>query len=233
MAAAANAAGASDVGLVRSNNEDAYAIADDIWVVADGLGGHAGGEVASGLAVQGAVRALTEDGADLVAAVTAAHDLIIETSREHPELAGMGTTLVLAQRDADGRVRIANVGDSRAYLLADDELVQLTVDDNHAQELVDRGELTPEQARVHPGQYWISKALGLGDRDAPSPTITELPTTRGRLLLCTDGLNSELTDTQIGELLAEGDSAQACEALVAAALLSGGGDNVTVVAVDL
>ena len=233
MAAAGNAAGATDVGLVRSNNEDSYVIVDDVWIVADGLGGHAGGEIASRFAVQAAAHALTEGGADLVGAVTLAHEAIAHALREHPELAGMGTTLVVAQRDAQGDVRIANVGDSRAYLLANGELVQLTVDDNHAQELVDRGELTPEQARVHPGQYWISKALGLGDREPPTPKITELPVASGRLLLCTDGLNSEVTDTQIAELLAEGDPADACDALVAAALLAGGRDNVTVVVVDI
>ena len=219
------------MGLVRDNNEDAYALAENVWAVADGLGGHAGGEIASSLAIDAAMRAMAES-ADLGGAFSAAHAAIARAAAADPALADMGTTLVLAHRDAQGRIRIGNVGDSRAYLLAGGALSRLTVDDNHAQELFDRGELSEAEARVHPGRFWLSKALGLGDRVAPQPKLSEVTASSGRLLLCTDGLNSELPDERTAEIVSEGLPQQAADALVEAALGAGGGDNVTVVVVD-
>lgn len=223
------AAGATHVGLVRANNEDAFGINDDVWAVADGLGGHAGGEVASTVAIEELLQQLP---GDFTAAFAAAHDAILEVAQHHPGLADMGTTLVAAQRDDDGHIRIANVGDSRAYLLAAGRLGRLTVDDNYAQELLDRGGITADQARVHQGRFWLSKALGLGDAVAPQPKITTVPAPTGRLLLCTDGLNSELSDEQIALALGEGSPQESADALIEQALAAGGRDNVTVVVLD-
>ena len=224
------AAGATHVGRVRSNNEDAYAVADDAWAVGDGLGGHAGGEVASSAAVEAVMQALAE-GQEFPEAFATAHAAILEVADHHQGLDDLGTTLVAARRDGDG-VRVCNIGDSRAYLLAGGELTRITVDDNYAQALLDRGEITADEARVHPGRFWLNKALGLGDRAAPRPALYEVPAHSGRLLLCSDGLNSEVPDHEIARLLAEGPPQDVCDALVEAALEAGGRDNVTVVVLD-
>lgn len=237
MSVSPAAAGATHVGNVRANNEDYYTVADGIWAVADGLGGHAGGEVASEVAVTAAIHhlqagkfATAEDA--LPAAYRAAHLAILEAGRLQPALADMGTTLVLAWRDDQSGIRIGNVGDSRAYRLADDKLELVTVDDNHAQELYDAGVITAEQARDHPGRFWLSKALGLDRREVPEPRQHVLATP-ARLLLCSDGLNSEIPDDDIATLLAGGTPQEASDRLVQAALDAGGNDNVTVVVVDL
>lgn len=227
-------AAATDVGQVRENNEDSSFVADTLWVVADGMGGHAGGEIASRLAVATAVERLQGGGVDadtLVDAFAAAHEAVLDASDD--ELAGMGTTMVLACRDAGGGVLVGNVGDSRAYLLADGELQQVTIDDNQAEVLLARGEITAEQARVHPGQYLLTASLGGWSPSAPQPAVLTLPAHAGRLLLCSDGVNSELTDEQIAEGLSSGDPENAAQQLVDSAVRAGGHDNVTVVVVDL
>lgn len=223
------------VGLVRDGNEDYYGVGDDTWVVADGLGGHAGGEIASRIAVDSALRVLGEAGTtDTVSALrgafqAAAVDIHARAEAE-PAMAEMGTTLVVAVREAGGGVFVGSLGDSRAYVLATEGLQQITRDDNIAEVLLERGAITAEQARVHPGQFSLTKALGLGEWE---PAVHQLSSTTGRLLLCSDGLNSELTDDHIGRLLATGTPPEACEQLVAAALEAGGSDNVTVLVVDL
>jgi serine/threonine protein phosphatase PrpC len=231
-------AAVTDVGRVRKNNEDAYAVGDRFWVVADGLGGHVGGEVASRLAVdaghrylEGAARALGVT--EVLAAFRVANSAIDAGTRDEPQLGGMGTTLVVAAVDPSGTLIVGNVGDSRAYLLAAGVLRQVTTDDNLAQELVDLGELSLEQARIHPGQFVLTKALGLGQQTAPKATIRAVKHAQGRLLLCTDGLNGELDDSRIAALLAQGTPEAAADDLVAGALDHGGRDNVTVVVVDL
>lgn len=223
------------VGLVRDGNEDAYGVDEDAWAVADGLGGHAGGEIASGIAVDSALRTLRgADTTDMVSALRSAFraadaDIHIRAEAE-TALADMATTLVVAVRDAAGDVCVGNLGDSRAYVVTAGELRQVTRDDNVAEVLLERGALTAEQARVHPGQFQLTKALGLGDWE---PAIHRLEPATGRLLLCSDGANGELPDDQIAQLLGSGSPQEACERLVAAALEAGGSDNVTVLIVDL
>ncbi|WP_164860680.1 protein phosphatase 2C domain-containing protein [Rhodococcus sp. X156] len=227
-------AAASDVGQVRENNEDAALTTDTVWIVADGMGGHAGGEVASRMAVEAAAEVLGDQPADVDLVATAfatAHGRVRDAA--HGELAGMGTTMVLACRDADGEVLVGNVGDSRAYLLADGALQQVTTDDNQAEVLLAHGDITAEEARVHPGQYLLTASLGGGQPTPPVPAVHHLPSHAGRLLLCSDGLNSELTDEQIAAGLATEDPAQAATELVQAAVQAGGRDNVTVVVIDL
>jgi len=145
----------------------------------------------------------------------------------------MGTTMVVALLNGAGTLLVGNIGDSRAYLLVDGVLKRITTDDNLAQELVDQGELTPEQARTHPGQFELTKALGLRQQKAPNAKIRAVNQASGRLLLCTDGLNGELSDSVIAGLLGGGAPQEAAANLVAAALEHGGNDNVTVVVVDL
>ncbi len=225
---------ATSVGRVRDGNEDAYGSTDQAWVVADGLGGHAGGEVASQLAVDAALRALAQPVGDAVealhAAYRAASDAIAAHAAEHRALADMATTMVAATWSATEGLHVANVGDSRGYLLSGGRVEQVTRDDNVAEELYARGALTAEQARTHPGQYHLTRALGLGEW---APTVRHLPSATGRLLLCSDGLNSEVPDDVIGRLLGHGTPQQACDRLVEAALAAGGSDNITVVVVDL
>jgi PPM family protein phosphatase len=233
-------AAATHVGRVRKNNEDAYAVGDGFWIVADGLGGHVGGEVASGLAVDAAREYLELAGlgrtpalSEVLAAFRVANWAIHAGARDEPNLEGMGTTLVVAALNPYGTLIVGNVGDSRAYLLVGGGLHQLTTDDNLAQELVASGALTLEAARTHPGQFVLTKALGLGQRTAPKATIRTVQRAQGRLLLCTDGLSGELDDSRIGALLDEGTPEEAAADLVAAALECGGRDNVTVIVVDL
>lgn len=221
------AAAATDTGRVREGNEDAYALSSSTWVVADGMGGHVGGEVAARAAADAALAAEAAD------AVAVAHAAVLAATT--PDLADMGTTLVHATLvDAAGgrELQVRWAGDSRAYLLDGEGLRQLTRDHNQAEELLAEGHLTAEQARVHPGQYRLTRALGLGRPAAPEPGEVTVPA-RGRLLLCTDGLTSELPDDAVAALLADGAPDDVARRLVGAAVEAGGRDNVTVVVVDL
>lgn len=221
------AAAATDTGRVRDGNEDAYAMSASTWVVADGMGGHAGGEVAARAAADAALAAEPAE------AVSRAHDAVLAVTTA--ELAGMGTTLVHAVvvEGADGpELQVRWAGDSRAYLLDVDGLRPLTRDHNQAQELLEQGHLTTEQARVHPGQYRLTRALGLGRPVPPEPGEVTVAAS-GRLLLCTDGLTGELPDADVAALLGDGPPDDVARRLVAAAVAAGGRDNVTVVVVDL
>ncbi len=224
-------AAVTHVGQVRTNNEDAHLATDTVWMVADGMGGHAAGEVASQLAVEAVVAADPHDEPGLRDAFARAHQAVVDASGA--EKAGMGTTLLVATLEASGGVLIGNVGDSRAYLLADGVLNRLTTDDNEAEMLLSEGRITAEQAREHPGQFILTASLGGWRSAAPKPAVHLLPARVGRLLLCSDGLNGELTDTEIAGALAEGGPAHAAQRLVDEAVRAGGRDNVTVVVVDL
>ncbi len=226
-------AAVTHVGQVRTNNEDAWGCRHELWVVADGMGGHAGGEVASRLAVDTVLAGLdgaTRHEATIIGAYGDAHRAVLDAA--DGDLAGMGTTLVLAGRDGSD-VLVANVGDSRAYLLTGAGLSQLTTDDNEAELLSARGAITAEQARVHPGQYILTASLGGWNGPAPVPVVQRLAEPVGRLMLCSDGLNGELDDAQIAAGLLEGTPDQAAHRLVEAAVAAGGRDNVTVLVVDL
>jgi protein phosphatase len=217
------AAAATHTGRVRDGNEDAYAISPSAWVVADGMGGHSGGEVAARAAADAALEAEPDD------VVAVAHRAVLAATTE--DLYDMGTTLVHAVL-LDEQLQVHWAGDSRAYLLDGDGLHLLTSDHNQAEELRAQGHLTEEQARTHPGQYRLTRALGLGRPTPPEPGVVCVPA-RGRLLLCSDGLTSELDDAAVGALLAEGTPEDAARALVDSAVEAGGRDNVTVVVVDL
>ncbi len=234
-----DAAGLTHVGWVRKQNEDAFVLADKVWVVADGLGGHAGGEVASDIAARTAAAVLLAGrGAArgpehlLIKAFEDAHAAVQAAAAQETGLDDMGTTLVAGYRDDDGGVHLGSVGDSRAYRLTGTGLEQLTTDDNEAEELVAAGLITRAQARVHPGQFSLTKALLAYELEPPVPQVVSIYGP-GRLLLCSDGLMAELDDEQIGRLLAAGAPADSAAALVQATLEAGASDNVTIVVVDL
>lgn len=226
---------ASDRGLVRQNNEDSAYAGPRLLALADGMGGHAAGEVASQLMIA-AVSKLDDDqpDADLIAAMRQAmHEgnaAIAEEVGANPATEGMGTTLTALLFDG-ARAGLCHVGDSRGYLLRDGELTQITRDDTYVQSLVDEGKLTPDEASVHPQRSLILKAL-TGRPVEPATSIREVRL-GDRYLLCSDGLSDPVSAQTIAEALAEGTPAEAAERLVSLALRSGGPDNVTLVVADV
>jgi PPM family protein phosphatase len=231
------AALATDVGRVRAHNEDAGLVTSDLVAVADGMGGHAAGEVASGLAVE-ALRAVGGTGElrpeDVLDAVTAANDAILRSAAKHPQQNGMATTLAgLARVTVSGSPHWAavNIGDSRIYRVVDGRFAQVSKDHSEVAELVTLGLLTPEEALVHPARNIVTRCLGRDPLEQVDSWVFP-PHPEERFLLCTDGLTNELRDAAIARILTDGDDPQAiANALVAAAVEAGGRDNVTVVVV--
>jgi serine/threonine protein phosphatase PrpC len=233
----------SDPGRVRSNNEDAVGGFEPVdralraergclYVVADGMGGHAAGEVASNYAVASILRdyfTMPWEGPEpsLRAAIAAANAAIHAEGSAPGEHQGMGSTVVAAAVLPD-RAVIANVGDSRAYLLRDGKLRQLSLDHSWVAERVAIGLLTPEQAAAHPGKNVLTRNLGFSSQAEPS--VAEIALQAGdRLLLCSDGLSGPLSEEQMTALLGDGNAEQAATALIAAANEAGGRDNIGVV----
>ncbi|MCU1493957.1 MAG: serine/threonine protein phosphatase [Acidimicrobiaceae bacterium] len=210
----------------------------DLVAVADGMGGHVGGEIAARVAIDTLRRSFAEDrtAQGLVAATMQANRAVFDQSEREPNLRGMGTTLTAAALVRAGkaeRLVLSNVGDSRAYLLQDGRLAQLTEDHSLVEEMVRNGELSPAEAAVHPHRHILTRALGI-DRSVNVDSWELEPTTDARLLLCSDGLTNECSDEEIASVLTSSpDPADAAKKLVALALDHGGSDNVTVVVVDL
>jgi len=244
-----NIKSATNVGKVRDHNEDDYvALAgyeieipvDALLVVADGMGGHAAGEVASRLTVEGIVQAMkhlsghdrllegNEFGAFLSNMIKEVNAQVWQAGQE-PAHRGMGTTCTLAAI-RETQLFLSQVGDSRCYLLRNGDLHQLTTDHSWVEEAVAQGILTPEQARVHPNRNVITRAIGI------HPTVevdtTTMPILQGDLLLlCSDGLNSMIDDNEIKSILETNYIDQVCEALVERANDRGGHDNTTIIVV--
>jgi serine/threonine protein phosphatase PrpC len=227
------------VGRMRKNNEDSYLSAKPVAAVADGMGGHSAGEVASAIAIE-ELAALGERGPwenetaatdDLKAAILRANRRIREMAASDRKLNGMGTTLVALLEDGD-LVHLANVGDSRGYLLRQGELSQVTVDHSLVQELVDDGRLSPEDAERHPQRSVITRALGI-DPEVEFDLFTYKLQVGDRLLLCSDGLSDVVEPTQIRNvLLRVRNPREAARQLVTVANEQGGPDNITVIVVD-
>ncbi len=221
----------SDRGLVRSNNEDSVYAGARLLALADGMGGHAAGEVASQLMIA-ALAHLDDDepGEDLLGKLEAAtregNDSIADHVEEEPELDGMGTTLT-AILFSGSKLGLVHIGDSRAYLLRDDHLTQITRDDTFVQSLVDEGRITAEQAHTHPQRSLIMRAL-TGNEIEPTLTVREARA-GDRYLLCSDGLSDVVSDETIENTMREGSQEQCADRLIELALRSGGPDNVTVV----
>jgi len=224
----------TDVGRMRSHNEDSVLAQPPLFVVADGLGGHEAGEVASSIAVE-TLRDHAPRRADsnaLGRAVRAANREVIRAAREGIGKSGMGTTITAAIVEG-GCIAIAHVGDSRAYLLHGGVLQRLTQDHSMVADLIRKGELTEADARIHPNRSVITRALGT-DVNMAADTFDVDATAGDRLLLCSDGLTGMLEDTRIAEILGgHRDPASAARALVDAANEAGGHDNISVVIADI
>lgn len=226
----------SDRGLVRANNQDSVFAGPRLLAVADGMGGHAGGEIASKIVIA-AIEYLDEDdsGGDMLAALRDGVDdgtqHLREMVQERPDLEGMGTTLT-AMLFNGKRIGLCHVGDSRAYLFRDDTLHQITHDDTFVQALIDDGRITQEEADVHPQRSVILRALNGVDVE---PDLSMREGRAGdRYLLCSDGLSSYVSAERIEKVLRTADTpAEAADALIDFALRAGGPDNITVIVADL
>jgi PPM family protein phosphatase len=229
-------AAVTDKGLVRSTNQDAYYAGDRLLVVADGMGGMAAGDVASRITVDAMVSLDTPiDNANqmdaLHKALEVANANIADEVAGDGALSGMGTTLTAVIFSGD-RAALAHVGDSRAYLLRDGRLNQLTKDDTYVQMLVDQGLIRPEEAGSHPRRAVVTQALQ-GEPVSPSYIIVE-PEAGDRWLLCSDGLTTVVPFDRIeSEMLAQSDPQGCAQSLVDLALQGGGPDNVTVIVADV
>jgi protein phosphatase len=232
-------AAVSHVGKVRANNQDSGYAGRYLFLVADGMGGHAGGDVASAIATKRIIETDREYASPhdaefaIKSALLAANSLLAETVFEHSELTGMGTTVSGILR-VDDKVAIAHIGDSRIYLYRGGHLEQVTADHTFVQRLVDSGRITPEEAAVHPRRSVLMRVLG--DVDAsPEIDTAVMDTAPGdRWLLCSDGLSSYVSEDKISAILESVPSAkEAADRLVRESLDQGAPDNVTVVVVDV
>ncbi|SEC44304.1 protein phosphatase [Nocardioides exalbidus] len=235
---------ASDVGLVRKVNEDSFLVAPPVFVVADGMGGHSGGDVASQMVVEEFARlAHSYDptrGAEQVAdAFARAQTRIVEFGNAHRAVQPgwhAGTTAVVAVLVDDNGVAkwlLANLGDSRIYRITEGRLDQVSVDHSVVQELVDAGHITPEEAAVHPERHVITRALGSPGGIHPDFFLLPLGSVE-RLLLCSDGISGMIEDKEIEDILETvADPRDAADKLVRAAIAAGGRDNATAIVVDV
>ena len=232
-------AAVSHVGKIRSNNQDSGYAGEHLFIVADGMGGHAGGDVASAIATKRIAEADQDFGAAedaefaLQSAMIAANSLLAETVFEHSELTGMGTTVSGILR-VGHQIVLAHIGDSRIYRFRDGELEQVTADHTFVQRLVDSGRITPEEAAVHPRRSVLMRVLG--DVDASPEIDTKILDTRpgDRWLLCSDGLSSYVSEDKISSILESVRTPQGtADRLVKESLDHGAPDNVTVVLVDI
>lgn len=226
----------TDPGRVRDQNEDSVWPDEDgssdevvIVAVADGMGGHAGGEVASAVAIDTAMSV----GGEPAIRIQAANLAVVDAARQRPRLQGMGTTLTLGVFDPDGDLDLAHVGDSRAYLWRGGSLRQVSKDHSYVAEMIEAGKIDPEDAATHPYRSVITRAVGL-DPTVEVDTYGVVLEDGDRIVLCSDGLTDMLDDEAIAGILAGAAApADAADALVAAANDAGGVDNISVVIVDV
>lgn len=228
-------AAATHRGRLRNNNEDSYAPENSgrsqgpvVLIVADGMGGAVGGEVASRLAVE---TAMNREGTP-TERVQAANEQVVAAALENPQLAGMGTTMTLIQLNPDGRGDLAHVGDSRAYLLRDGQMQMLTSDHTVVAEHVAAGRLTQEDALTHPQRSMLTRVLGISfELDVDESELSLAP--GDRLLLCSDGLTNMIGDEEIAATLSSATAEEAAWNLIEQANRAGGHDNITVMVVDV
>ena len=228
-------AAASHIGRSRANNEDAFAPLTDgtaagpvVLAVADGMGGHVAGEVASRLAIESAM----EHDGTAVERVRAGNDRVVEAVIADPALAGMGTTLTLVRLEPDGALDLAHIGDSRAYRLREGTMERLTRDHTLVADLVAEGRLDPRQVSDHPQRNLLTRVIGMG-RTIEVDELAGSALPGDRLLLCSDGLTSMIKDSRIATILGEGQPEEAVWTLIEAANAAGGEDNITVIVVDV
>jgi protein phosphatase len=228
----------SHVGRVREGNEDSVfpessgsSAGPVVLMVADGMGGAVAGEVASGIAVRVASANDVSNPTSPEERVVAANEAVGDAVADDVSLAGMGTTLTLVKLNEDATMNLAHVGDSRAYMLREDEMQQLTTDHTLVNELIELGRITPEEAESHPHRHLITRVLGLGPVGIDTATID----LEGgdRILLCSDGLTTMVSDFGIHQILAAGEGVEATVwSLIEHANTAGGVDNTTVVVID-
>ena len=230
-------AAVSDVGHHRQNNEDSFVVAPPVFAVADGMGGHSAGDVASDSVVRG-LSTLSGNGFTTTDAINSALrgavDLLAASLGETQQGAGTTVTGAALTCDQDSvRWAVFNIGDSRVYLYYGDKLMQLTTDDSVVQQLVDAGQITREEAHTHPHSNVITRAVGIDDE--PIPTYSLFDARPGmRFLLCSDGLNKEIIDEGIEHYLKTSPTPQeAVDNLLREALTNSGRDNITIVVVDV
>ncbi|HCS60666.1 MAG TPA: serine/threonine-protein phosphatase [Microbacterium sp.] len=230
-------AGVTDTGLRRDNNQDAFLAEYPLFVVADGMGGHAGGEIASQSTIA-RLQEVVSTGTVTTGAIEHALEQAVGDIASHPETTdeGTGTTLtgiLFDLADDEPRWISLNIGDSRVYLLREARLVQVTTDHSVVQELISSGRLSPEEAESHPYSNVITRAVGASELTAPDYLGIEVQD-GDRFVICSDGLTKELTDYGIQHFLREhADPAIAVDAMLAAALENGGRDNVTIIVVKI
>ncbi len=230
-------AGATDQGRRRDTNQDAFLAEFPLFVVADGMGGHAGGEIASRSTIA-RLQAMVTAGTVASAEIQNALELAVKDIAGHPETTdeGTGTTLTgvfLQVTDSEPQWVSLNIGDSRVYLLRGENLVQVTTDHSVVQELITAGKLSPEEAEGHPYSNVITRAVGSSELAAPDYILLDVQD-GDRFVVCSDGLTKELTDYGIQHFLREcTDPGAAVDAMMAAALENGGRDNVTVIVVQV
>ncbi|MBO4383632.1 MAG: Stp1/IreP family PP2C-type Ser/Thr phosphatase [Clostridia bacterium] len=235
----------TDSGKVRSSNQDSYAAGEFrngvAWVVVcDGMGGNVGGNVASSTAVRSISERITTAYREnmssssiknlLVTAITNANIEIYDMAAANPELSGMGTTVVAAIMD-ENNIYVAHAGDSRAYLYTKDEIRQITRDHSVVQKMIEDGKITEAEAHRHPSKNLITRALGV-DESLRVDFTEESISPKTLLLICTDGLTNYVTDEEIHKTILEGRQSDFASTLVDLANEHGGGDNITVVAVE-
>jgi protein phosphatase len=221
-------------GRVRTHNEDAVLCCPtlQLWAVADGMGGHQRGEVASEIALDTLLEAV-QQGESLDQAVHSANSAIIAASEEDPESAGMGTTLVAA-KFSGAQFELAWVGDSRAYRVSGQGIEQVSRDHSLVQSLVDAGELTPGQARNHPRRNVVTRCLGHAEQLLEVSVVSGTLAPGELLLLCSDGLSGELLDEQIQELCASASTLDdLVQQLIDSANTAGGRDNISCIVIGL
>lgn len=229
---------ASHTGMVRERNEDSALQSKQVFAVADGMGGHAAGDVASRIAIKALMRLAAKDELDspaVVAAIAQANRDILDAISDDRKLSGMGTTLTgvaVAGQGDDARWVVFNVGDSRVYRFADDALTQVTTDHSEVEELVAAGRLTAAEAKVYPRRNVVTRSLGTFPAPTPDVWLRE-PIPGERFLICSDGLTLEVGADQIAAALREEtDPQRAADRLVSEAVYAGGRDNVTVIVVS-
>ena len=224
----------TDVGLVRNHNEDSLIATPPLFAVADGMGGHAAGEIASEVAIQTLLQHAPEspNGDDLARAVVASNRAVIRAARQGMGREGMGTTMTAAMLEGR-RLVVAQVGDSRAYLLHQGMLQRITRDHSLMADYIESGQITEEEAKTHPQRSVITRALGSDPNTLPD--IYEMHVAPGdRLLLCSDGLSGMVEDDLLESTLARVKDPQRCaDVLVDEAISAGGFDNITAVVVDV
>ncbi|MFC9351107.1 PP2C family protein-serine/threonine phosphatase [Arthrobacter sp. NPDC057013] len=227
----------TDRGLRRELNEDSYIASDPVFAVADGMGGHEAGEVASGLCVRALARLPQLATGERTATAGVVQQYLASADESIRSATGSraGTTLsgvVVVEQMGVPYWLVMNIGDSRTYRLSQGRLAQVSVDHSEVQELVERGEITAEEAAVHPRRHVVTRALGAGDETEADYWL--LPIEEGdRVMVCSDGLNGELTDAEMREILSTvEDPQEAVDALIQAALRRGGRDNITVIVID-